>query len=58
MYLSQMLEMLRKQNIDIDDIKVGRGLRNPKIVSDYFLLSFYLIKLLDYEEKEEICGPN
>lgn len=57
-YVSQMLEMLRKQNIDIDNIQVGRGHRNPKIVYDYFLLSSYLIKLLDYEEKEEICGPN
>ena len=57
-YVSQMLEMLRRQNIDIDNIQVGRGHRNPKIVSDYFLLSSYLIKLLDYEDKEEICGPN
>ena len=53
-----MLEMIKKQNIDIDTIKIGRGHRNPKIVSDYFLLSSYLIKLLDYEEKDEICGPN
>ena len=57
-YISQMLEMMKKQNIDIDTIKIGRGHRNPKIVSDYFLLSSYLIKLLDYEEKDEICGPN
>ena len=57
-YVSQMLELLKRQNIDIDNIQVGRGHKNPKIVSDYFLLSSYLIKLLDYEEKEEICGPD
>ena len=37
-----MIEMLKKQNIDIDNIHVGRGHRNPKIVSDYLLLSSYL----------------
>ena len=50
--------MIKKQNIDIDNIQVGRGHKKPKIVSDYFLLYSYLMKLLDYEEKEEICGPN
>lgn len=57
-YVSDMLEILKKQKIDINNIKTGRGIRNPKIVSDYLLLSTYLIKLLDYEEKERICGPN
>ena len=57
-YVSQMLDLLKKQNIDVDNIKTGRGIRNPKIVSDYLLLSTYLIKLLDYEEKDNICGPN
>ncbi len=57
-YVSLMLEMLKNKNIDIDTIKTGRGYRNPKIVSDYLLLSTYLIKLLDYEEKDNICGPN
>lgn len=57
-YISQMLEMIKIQGINIETIQVGRGHRNPKIVSDYFLLSSYLIKLLDYEEKDEICGPN
>lgn len=56
-YVSQMLEMVKKQNINIEEVKVGRGHRNPKIVSDCLLLSSYLLKLLDYEEKEEICGP-
>ena len=55
-YVSQMLDLLKKQNIDVDNIKTGRGIRNPKIVSDYLLLSTYLIKLLDYEEKDNICG--
>ena len=56
-YVSQMLEMVKKQNINIEEVKVGRGHRKPKIVSDYLLLSSYLLKLLDYEEREEICGP-
>lgn len=57
-YVSLMLDMLKKQNIDMDTVITGRGHRNPKIVSDYLLLSTYLIKLLNYEEKENICGPN
>lgn len=57
-YVSQMLDMLKKQNIDIDNIQKGRGHKIPKIASDYLLLSTYLIKLLDYEEKDLICGPN
>ena len=57
-YVSLLLEMIKKQNIDIDNILVGRGHKKPKIISDYFLLYSYLMKLLDYEEKEEICGPN
>ena len=46
-YVSQILEMVKKQNIDIDEVKVGRGHRKPKIVSDCLLLSSYLLKLLD-----------
>lgn len=57
-YVSLMLEMIKKQDIDIDNLPVGRGYRKPKIVSDYLLLTSYLIKLLDYEEKEDICGPD
>lgn len=57
-YVSQLISILHKQNIDVSSIQAGRGHRHPKIVSDYFLLSSYLLKLLDYEEKDEICGPN
>lgn len=57
-YVSFMIELLKVQNINIDTLKTGRSFRNPKIVSDYLLLSTYLIKLLDYEEKDSICGPN
>ena len=57
-YVSQLISILHKQNIDVSSIQTGRGHRHPKIVSDYFLLSSYLLKLLDYEEKDEICGPN
>lgn len=57
-FVSKILDMLKKQNIDIDTLQIGRGHKIPKIASDYLLLSTYLIKLLDYEEKDEICGPN
>ena len=57
-FVSLMIDLLKNQNINIDTLKTGKGHRNPKIVSDYLLLSTYLIKLLDYEEKDTICGPN
>lgn len=57
-YVSQLIAILHQHNIDVSSIQTGRGHRRPKIVSDYFLLSSYLLKLLDYEEKDEICGPN
>ena len=57
-YLSELLIIIKKQNLNIDDIKVGRGYKTPKIISDYHLLSSFLLKLLEYEEKDEICGPD
>ncbi len=56
-YVTLMSEMIIRQNIDIENIPVGRGYRKPKIVSDYRSLTSYLLKLLDYEEKDDICGP-
>lgn len=34
----------------------GKGHRAPKIVKDYALLEKYMLKALEYEEKESICG--
>ena len=47
-----------KENIDIDSITNGRGKRLTKSQKNYTLAYQYLIKLLEYEEKEEICGEN
>ena len=57
-YIIKFEDILKSKSIDIDNIKTGKGTKNPKEVKDYILLLKYLIKLLDYEEKELICGPN
>ena len=57
-YLQELLNIISSKGIDTTDLKRGKGVRNPSIVKDYFLLSDYLIKLLTYEEQEEICGPS
>ena len=36
----------------------GKGHRYKEIEKDYYLLSKYQLKLLEYEEIEEICGKN
>lgn len=48
----------QKENIDISNIPSGRGSRPSKEQKNYKLGYQYLIKLLEYEEKEEICGEN
>lgn len=45
-----------KENINIDSIPSGRGKRLTKQQKNYKLAYQYLIKLLEYEEKERICG--
>ena len=47
-----------RENIDINSIPNGRGNRLTKSQRNYKLAYQYLIKLLEYEEKEEICGEN
>lgn len=51
-------EYIIKQNIDINSIPSGRGKRLTKEQKNYKLAYQYLIKLLEYEEKERICGDN
>ena len=45
-------------NIDIYNISTGRGTRKNKEQKNYKLGYEYMLKLLEYEEKEEICGEN
>ena len=46
------------ENIDINNIPSGRGKRKTKSQKNYIQCYKYLIKLLEYEEKEKICGEN
>lgn len=54
-YLNLLEQALNKNNIPIVSRK---GKRIEPMVKDYNTLSKYLFKTLEYEEKEEICGPN
>ncbi len=47
-----------KSNININTIPSGKGKRLTKEQKNYKLAHQYLIKLLEYEEKERICGEN
>ncbi|MCI8545566.1 MAG: transposase [Bacilli bacterium] len=51
-------EYVIKENIDIESIPSGKGKRLAKEQKNYKLAYQYLIKLLEYEEKEHICGEN
>ena len=51
-------EYIVRKNIDINSIPTGKGKRLSKEQKNYKLAYQYLIKLLEYEEKEEICGEN
>ena len=48
----------KNENIDVNSIPKGKGKRLTKEQKNYKLAYQYLIKLLEYEEKEEICGKN
>lgn len=47
-----------KQNIDINDISRGRGCRHKQCEKIILKGYEYLEKLLEYEEKENICGKD
>ena len=47
-----------KNNIDISNLPSGKGVRTTKEIKNYKQAYKYLIKLLEYEEKEKICGDN
>lgn len=45
-------------NIDVDNIPSGRGKRLNEGQKNYKIGYEYLVKLVEYEEKEQICGEN
>ena len=49
---------VKAENINIYDIPIGRGHKKTLKEKNYILGFKYLTKLLEYEEKEEICGKN
>ncbi len=51
-------ECITDKKIDINSIPSGKGKRLTKEQKNYKLAYQYLIKLLEYEEKEHICGEN
>ena len=57
-YLNELKITFLKKHIDMDTVIRGRGHRIEQEAKDYFKLCDYLIKMLEYEEKENICGKN
>lgn len=57
-YLSSLSEIILQKGIDLNNTKRGRGKKLDPIVKDYHKLSSFLLKCLEYEEKENICGNN
>lgn len=51
-------DYVSNNDIDIYNIPIGRGTRKTKEQKNYKLGYEYMLKLLEYEEKEEICGEN
>ena len=51
-------EYLIRENINVDQIPQGKGKRLTIQQKEYKLSNKYLAKLLEYEEKESICGEN
>ena len=57
--LHLILKNYATQNkIDINNIPSGKGVRTSKEIKKYKLGYSYLCKLMEYEEKERICGEN
>lgn len=58
----ELNEILKKyvveEHIDINNIPSGSGKRKTKVQRNYLNCYNYLIKLLEYEEKEKICGKD
>ena len=57
--LKEIIESyVTKEKIDVNSIPSGKGKRLTKEQKNYKIAYKYLIKLLEYEEKERICGDN
>ena len=56
--LKKLKEFEKENNIKVEEIKTGKGIRLSKDKKLCILGYQYLNKLLEYEEKERICGPN
>ena len=54
-YLSLLGERSYKSGVEI---KSGKGHKLNDDIRDYLLLNKFLLKVLEYEEKESICGKN
>lgn len=53
-YAGKLRDAIKEKDLSL---VTGKGIRSPQIVKDYKLLWKHMIKLLEYEEAEEICGP-
>ena len=51
-------QYVNDKEINTDNIPIGKGKRLTKEQKHYKVAYGYLIKLLEYEEKEKICGEN
>lgn len=56
-FISKLVERIEEKGINAAEIRKGKGIKNPQIVKDYLQLNNMMVKLLEFEEKEEICGP-
>lgn len=57
-YCNELELEIIKKGYDLKTLRIGRGHKNPQIVKDYSFLQKSLLKILDYEEKERICGDD
>ena len=58
--IAEYLQILRERIVDIQgEIKPRKkGVKHSKLEKDYYLLTSYMLKALEYEEKEDICGTD
>lgn len=56
--LSLLKEEIEKDGKRVEDIKTGRGIRNPRNESSYVKACAMLSKMKEYEMTEKICGPD
>jgi len=57
-YLDCLGAKAEEEGIDIGKVEFGSGRRPPQTATDYRSMSRMLQKMLDYEERVRICGPD